>query len=165
MPLEPWFFFLPNCNLVQCFGKHQETMACDCRKCPVKSCVCQSLPKELKCYYIVSFKLHTTKSLLEIFIPYISPQEAPGLYKRGSPRSADKSERYRARPVRVARPQALLCHVSFLYHLHLLCMFKKMKAIVQLQMKCDQYREESTCARGHTYDYQRLFAALKDCCS
>ena len=98
-------FFLPNSNLLQCFGKHQETMACDCRKCQMKSCICQSLPKELRCYYIVSFKLRITKSLLEIFITYFSPQEAPGLYKRGSPRSADRSARYRARPVTVARPR------------------------------------------------------------
>ena len=43
---------------------------CDYIKCQVKSCICQSLPKELKCYYLVSFKPHTMKSLLQIFITF-----------------------------------------------------------------------------------------------
>ena len=137
LPLEPCFF-LPNSNLIQCFGKHWETMACDCRKCQVKSCICQSLPKELKYYYLVSFKLHTPKPLLEIFITYLCQfLGSTWADKRGSPISAGQSERYRPRPVRVARPQALICHISFLYRLHLPYMFRKMKAVVQLQVKCD----------------------------
>lgn len=54
-------------------------------KYQIKSCICQFLPKELKCFYLASFKSQIIKSLLlQIFITFLMSllQKHPG-YIRG----------------------------------------------------------------------------------